>query len=247
VDIKVSANVVTFYTYSPLSTRAGSICNSSKSDGLSLQHKLRKRPSFSLRGFEGLTPPGKNTAGWFYTPNFTPPADRADPELPLYLGRDERLMCRREDMVPYLGFHMVPLPTWGSLWFHSPPRESFPTGGDRSTPHRGSFSPPGKVIALPTWGVFPHRRGSFHSALGESASPQGEIIQLPHMGSLSPYGETVPLPTGGVAPRRRGAFHSLPGESPPTGGNHYTPHRGSFPTSEIITFPNRGVLPHRVR
>ena len=59
-----------------------------------MHHKLRKRSSFNLRGFEGSTPTGKNKAGWFHTPNFTPPADRADPELPPYLGRDERLMCR---------------------------------------------------------------------------------------------------------------------------------------------------------
>jgi hypothetical protein len=53
-----------------------------------MHHKLRKRSSFNLRGFKGSTPTGKNKAGWFHTPNFTPPADRVDPELPLYLGRD---------------------------------------------------------------------------------------------------------------------------------------------------------------
>ena len=56
-------------------------------------------------------------------------------------------------MVPHRGFHMVPLPIGGFSWFNSPSGESFPTGGDRSTPHRGSLSPPGEVIALPTWGV----------------------------------------------------------------------------------------------
>ena len=96
VDMEVSANVTssTLYPYYPLSTRAGSICNSTKSNGQSIHHRLRKRSSFNLRGFEGSTPTGKNKAWLFHTPNLTPPAGCADPELPLYLGRDERLMCR---------------------------------------------------------------------------------------------------------------------------------------------------------
>jgi|AntAceMinimDraft_11_1070367.scaffolds.fasta_scaffold49035_1 hypothetical protein len=213
VDIKVSANVVTFYTYSPLSTRVGRICNSSKSDGLSLQHKLRKGPSFSSRGFERSTPPGKTRRGGFTLPIL--PYRRIAPILSSRcISVETKDLCAGERR-----WFRTP----GSIWFHSPP--GVPYG---STPHRGSLSLPGEIVPLPIRGVFPHRGRSLHSPPGESFPTGGDHF-TPHWGSLSPQGEIIQLPTWGVSPHTGRPFHLPLGESLPVGGELFTPYRGSLP------------------
>jgi hypothetical protein len=106
---------------------------------------------------------------------------------------------------------------------HSLPGESFPTVRDHHTPHRGSLSPSGEIITLPTaGGVFPHRGRPSYSPPGESF-PTGGDHHTPHRGSFSPPGENT---------------YSPPGEFFPTGGDHHTPHRGSLsPPGEIIILP----------
>jgi hypothetical protein len=84
---------------------------------------------------------------------------------------------------------IVPLPIGGVFphrgrSLHSPPGESFPTGGDHS---------------LRTRGVFPHRGRSSHSPHGESL-PTGGDHSTPHWGSRSPLEGSFPLPTGGASP-----------------------------------------------
>ena len=75
-----------------------------------------------------------------------------------------------------------------------------------SPPHRGSLSPQGEIIPLPTWGVFPHRGRSFHS-------PPGEIIPLPTGGVSHPTGGDHSTPHRGSLSTHRGrSFHSPPGK-----------------------------------
>jgi hypothetical protein len=130
----------------------------------------------------------------------------------------------------------------------------FVIGGDHHTPHRGSLSPPGEIIILPTL------RGSLSPPRENTYSPPGESFPtggvFPHRGRpngipLSPKGESFP-PKGrsknGIKLPPKGEPSPPRGETEKTGLHSHPRESHSHPGEDqtgILTLTQGRVVLHQ--